>query len=285
MRTVDNHLLVLSPRLSLTLALSQTYAHFIAPPKDEAPPLRESRHLPLWQRGLITLIHRRIVSELWRERSQLSSPAQDSQVRSRWPHLASFITRNITGPAGNAGPAPRIGGPFAFDLRVPSAAGGGIVALAGRASVEALTDLRVAGRRGSYQHPGDPPAPARPRLAPRTLRTAAFRSADDSQSATLMSKSGLRIQDLLVWPEGLQRAHRGSGPHNPDQRQATRTVSAVPLAYRAPKTTAPAETIAAPAVVRERTASPAIDMNKLERDLWRQMERRVRIERERRGRQ
>ena len=59
----------------------------------------------------------------------------------------------------------------------------------------------------------------------------------------------------------------------------------MPLAYRAPKTTAPAETIAAPAVVRERTAPPAIDMNKLERDLWRQMERRVRIERERRGRQ
>src|SRR5262245_51939668 len=84
MRTVDNHLLVLSPRLSLTLALSQTYANFVTPPQDEAPPLRESGHLPRWQRGPLTLIHQRIVSELWRERSQPASPARDSQVRPRW---------------------------------------------------------------------------------------------------------------------------------------------------------------------------------------------------------
>ena len=292
MRTVDDHLLVLSPRLSLTLALSQTYAYFIAPPKDDARPFPASRHLPQWQRGLTTLMQHRIVSQLWRVSPQLSAPAQDSQVRSRWVDLANFTTRRITPPEANAGSVFRTDGPLAFELRIRSIAGaavglGGLPAVTSRPA--APTDRRVAGWPGSSHRAGGSSvvdARARARLASRMLRRAAFRVADGSQSAAVMSWPRLRTQHPLVWPEGVQRARTGP----PAERQiaaerTTRTVPTVSLAYRAPKATASAETIAAPAAVRERTAPVAIDMNKLERDLWRQMERRVRIERERRGRQ
>jgi hypothetical protein len=303
-RTVDGKLLVLSPRLSLTLALSQTYAQFVTPPRDgrsvpwqrvsetlhrrifselwrvwrqpASPPKGDSEagHSIPWQRGSETLRHRRIFSELWHVWRQPVSPPHHSQVRLRETTLAAHGGAR---PERTVGPAVEIDRGRAFDVRAQSIGFAGVVAPPALRSPGVLPARRLFGRRGSSRPAMDSPATglrARAIWAPRTLRTTALQAPQD-----------LHAQDQLVWHEHAQRARSGSpGSNLPEQRQ-TRTVPAVTLAYRAPKAAAPAETIAAPAVTREPAAPPAIDMNRLERDLWRQMERRVRIERERRGRQ
>ena len=326
-RTVDGKLLVLSPRLSLTLALSQTYAHFVTPPRDDAKPghslpwhqvpetllhrrifselwrvwrqptsplkddAQRGRSLP-WQRGTETLLHRRIFSELWHVWRQPTSPPHHSQMRLRSMHLATMATRGSARSERTVGPAVEARG-RAFDLRVQPIGIDGVVApisplLLRSAGVSPAP--RLFERRGSSRSAVDSPAiglRGRATLVPRTLRTSALQALEGLQTATVRSKPGLHAQNSLVWHEHAQRARSrpATGSNLPEQRQTTRAVPAAALAYRAPKVTAPAETIAAPAVARERAPPPAIDINRLERDLWRQMERRVRIERERRGRQ
>lgn len=313
-RTVDGKLLVLSPRLSLTLALSQTYAHLVAPPKDDSEP---GHSLP-WQRGLETL-QRRIFSELWRVwRQPTSLTKHDGQRLSVSSHSLPWqrgpetllqrpifseqwhVSRQPISPPHQLRlrglhPAVAVARRRAFDPRVQSIGIDGVVAPIGPAaaplrSPDAPPAPRLFDRRGSARPVMDSPAtglPARATLAPRTLRTTALQAVEALQTATVRPKPGLHAQNQLVWHEHAQRT-RGrpaTGSNLLEPRQTTRTVAAATLAYRAPKAAAPAETIAAPAVTRERAPPPAFDMNRLERDLWRQMERRVRIERERRGRQ
>jgi hypothetical protein len=293
----------------LTLALSQTYAHFVAPPKDDSEPghlllwqrgletllqrriisdlsrmpkhdaqrLSVSSHSLPWQRGPETLLHRRIFSERWHVSREPISPPHHSQVRLRGLHPAVEVARRR-----------------AFDPRVQSIGIDGAVAPIGPPAAPLRSPgvspaARLFDRRGASRPTVDSPAvglPARATLVPRTLRTTALQALEALQTATVRSKPGLHAQNQLVWHAHAKRTRSrpATGSNLLEPPQTTRTVPAATLAYRAPKAVAPAETIAAPAVTRER-APPAIDMNRLERDLWRQMERRVRIERERRGRQ
>lgn len=306
-RTVDGKLLVLSPRLSLTLALSQTYARFVAPSKDAS----ESGHSLPWQRGPETPLQRRIFSDLWRVwRQPTSLPKHDAQRLSESSHSLPWqrfseqwhVSRQPISPPHHSQvrlrglhPAVEVARRRAFDPRVQSIGIDGVVAPIGPAAAPLRSPgvspaARLFDRRGASRPTVDSPAvglPARATLVPRTLRTTALQALEALQTATVRSKPGLHAQNQLVWHAHAKRTRSrpATGSNLPEPRQTTRTVPAATLAYRAPKAAAPAETIAAPAVTRERAPPPAFDMNRLERDLWRQMERRVRIERERRGRQ
>jgi hypothetical protein len=91
----------------------------------------------------------------------------------------------------------------------------------------------------------------------------------------------------LVWqtrPQRDQTAGPGDGPRANRAPAGPWTGAGVALAYRNPKTTP----VAAPAPPAhppvERPPPPPLDVERLSRDVWRQLEKRMRIERERHGR-
>jgi hypothetical protein len=321
MRTVDGQLLVLSPRLSLTLALSQAHAGLIVSPKSAArqfPGLDHSFH---WERPAAAPMHERIFSERWFTWRQPAGQGHDGwrgsqgaistgvvglssahegdrysfQARLRGLYPAVMSTHSSAWHVADSGTANRATEGPAFGFGIRSIAGTRVVVPDGlpptafrRPAVAA--GLPLIGRRGFNRRAADFPAigpGGRTRLVPPMLRTAVRPTQRVLQTVAVKSEPGSRAHNSIIWQE---RAHRmygrpASGQHISDQRHATRAVSTVALAYRASNSKAPTETIAPPPVTSERATAPAIDMYRLERDLWRQMERRVRIERERRGRQ
>jgi hypothetical protein len=80
-------------------------------------------------------------------------------------------------------------------------------------------------------------------------------------------------------PGATDIAHR---PHPAAAKEQFRAVAAIALTYRTTKAVSSAPV--PPRIAPSEPARPAIDAERLGREIWQQMGRRVRIERERRGR-
>jgi hypothetical protein len=273
-RAGDQISVTLAPRFTVVLQQVARAAAVVGRPERTAPS-RPGAPEVVADAGRLAIVHHRWsrgAPPLGRSLDRVivcTSVARWSGRQAATPPLAlagrpQTSLRLIATDASHLGSAPR---PAAPQLVVAARTGKGAPGWPGQADAGEIASPR---RRGGLDV-ADPP---RIRWVTRDLRT--------QRSAAAPQRSGDRAATARPSPPRFELALGGSARSGPRREPRVAPVATVYRQARSMELPAPAP-LPVPAV-NAPAAHPAIDIDQLDRELWRRFEKRARTERERRGR-